>query len=209
MLDDSMADLDAEVGLDPTDDVPTEIPPGDLDLANRILRRYRRLERDAEGIANLCAVEVRRITAWRDRRTAGIQREMERLEGLLGEFMRAVKARSYGKVKSLQLPNGTLKLQAPSSRPRVEVVEPGAFRVWAHQNAPDLLLPPKPPEADRSALAKISQLVPTEDSPRPDGTIAYVPYVDGEQVPGVLLLRDTVDRFRVSPPADEPEGEEL
>lgn len=119
-------DLDQFLGEVPDEDFerPDALDP---DKANRMLRKLRRLQRWAQNTEATANAEIQRIAEWRDGRTQMIGAEIRQLEGALEGYMRALNSVD-GKVKTQNLPNGTLRLRAP--RTRVVVDEPAVTINW-------------------------------------------------------------------------------
>lgn len=104
-------DLDAFVG---DDDYPPDEPPPvpeDVDGVSRLLRRVRGFERSAEEIRALAQAEIDRITAWREDRVAGLDRQISFFGRSLETYMRGHHEATGRKVKTLNLPNGVLKVR--------------------------------------------------------------------------------------------------
>lgn len=161
-----------------TDDVA---PPAlNADHANRLLRRIHVNEREADEITALAESEIARIRAWQSDRLSGVTRSTEWATRSLEGFFRQ-HAESTG-VKSLSLPNGTLKLRA--ARPRVEVVNP--------ELVPDDLMRVKV-EVDKTKVAKLAT---GEWVKRGDSDSAPVIHGD-DVVPGVVFVRATEPTFSI------------
>lgn len=205
--DDDPHALDDALALSVPDAVEPDVVP-DQDETNRLLRRRARLVRDFDSVNALCDREIERIQAWRSARLTSPQREIERIDALLDGFMRAVKARSGGKTKSLKLPNGTLKLTAPGA-PRAVIPDPEAFVRWAVDTGRKhwLRFPPPPdPEPDLKAMKADLKPSPTPSGPCEPGCLAHAAIdSDGEVIPGVVFHVKQADKFAVLPTAYGPD----
>lgn len=114
-------DLDQFLGDVPDEDF--ERPDAlDADKANRMLRKLRRLERWKQGTEATANAEITRVAEWRDGRTRMISGEIRRLEDALEGYMRALN-RVDPKVKTHNLPNGSLRLRAPRTRVVIDAPE--------------------------------------------------------------------------------------
>jgi hypothetical protein len=120
---DLLDDLDDEAGylpLDPEAEWPLEEPcppPPDEDVADRMLRTMRGLDRQAARVDELVRVEVGRIERFADDRRGVIRRRREYLERSLEQWGRAINA-DQPKRATLQLPNGTVSVR--TAQPRLE-----------------------------------------------------------------------------------------
>lgn len=188
-LDDFVAAPGLEVaGVDPLD--PT--------TANAVLRKLRALQRQRGEVIAVAHAEQDRIDAWKRDRTETIDSQAAYLERILDGFMRAEHART--KAKTLQLPNGTLRLRAPSSR--VEVVDQAAFVAWAREHHADLLTTPEP-QPVKAAIKKLPLGGIT--SRHDDVELLAIHDPDtGEAVPGVLVERSTRDTFGFTVASADP-----
>lgn len=120
-------DLDQFLGDVPEEDY--ESPDTlDADKANRMMRKLRRLQQWRTDTLATADAEVQRIVAWRDGRDRMISGEIGRIEDALEAYMRG-RNRQDPKIKTQNLPNGTLKLRAP--RTRVQIDDREAFMNWA------------------------------------------------------------------------------
>ena len=195
-------ELDSFVATAHTTELELRRSELDDDLANRLLRRRSRLLRDLAATETLANNEIARIAGWRDRRTQSAEREIARLDQQLAGYMRAVKARSNGKTKSLKLPNGTLALRSPG-RAKREVTNAAVLVEWCQANDhPDWLATTVKPTIGHADLAR-GELISTRVA---DGTTEHlfeaVDLSTGARVPGVLLAVRTEDSFYVKPPVD-------
>lgn len=211
MNDDLLEDLDAYVGQLDTE---PEAPTMDDDLANRLLRRLRRQEIQRSEVQAVARAERDRIDAWERDRIETIDADVAGLERLLEGYMRAVLERR--KLKTLNLPNGTLRLRAASAK--VTISDEDAFLAWAIEQA--AISAGLSPGETRDALAALerSTLLRSKVEPAKDGIkratkvgpqrsihedlelLAAVIEADdaGEVVPGVLIERSTREAFGYS-----------
>lgn len=116
-MSDLMEDLDAFVVGDPEDE-PDEPPPvpEDAEGANRLLRRIRGYERLLERHRAIAFAELGRIQEWYEDRASGIQGSIRFAERSLEQWMRDHHAATGGKVKTVKVPNGELRVRPGSSR---------------------------------------------------------------------------------------------
>lgn len=216
----------------PEDDEPIEAPP-DADVANAMMRRRRRLLAEGSEVEQVAAAEIARITAWRDDRAAGIERQIARLDAALEQWTRAVN-RLDPKRKTIKLPNGEAKLRA--SRERVVVADPTRFGLWQLGAAIELVaayladggpIEDERPQAeelvvrfltelvfplgritiqpDRQAMAKLTKGPQVRDD---DDETAHALLDDGSPIPGVEVVKAKADTFSVTGAAiPEPPAE--
>lgn len=136
----------------------------------RLMTATRRLHRHQGEIAKLRELrdaEMARITEWFDDCVSGEASEVTRLEGEIEGWARAHRT-EYD--KSWTTP--WAKIQTRSTKGATIVDNHERFHAWCVAN--DLVIPPKPPAPDVTALRAKAHL---ED----DGALV----VDGEIVPGV------------------------
>lgn len=201
-------------------------PPPDAEHANRLLRAVRALDRQADEIERVSRDEIERISAWRDDRLAGLLRRRSSIERALDAYMRALN-RLNPKRKTEKFPNGTLRLRAPRTsvdvydtaafskwwreRVRFEVGEfivehlsdPGAHNVEAlTAEVVELVLSRSPVvsvdvKPSRTGLAQLTA-GPKIDAAAHDDADVHALVLDGEAVPGVALVKPTVDSFSVT-----------
>ena len=124
-LDGDLTDLNAE---------PNVASEGD---ATQLLRRIKNLRTRADQNSQLANDEVAKIRAWEGEVNGPILRQLDFFESLLKQYMRFVRDGSDGKVKSLNLPTGTIKTTA--QQPKWAVDDVDAFARWALENNPDLI----------------------------------------------------------------------
>ena len=88
-LGDDLAEFAAERATSGSfDDAAEQTPPENADDANRMLRWLRSLERQAAEIADRADAERALVDVWQRDRTAGIDRQIERLSKALEGWMR-------------------------------------------------------------------------------------------------------------------------
>lgn len=128
-------DLDEWLGdpLPEGDELP-EV--GDIEHADRLLRKCLRLEEDRAEIDGLYEAEKARIDAWRADRVSGIDRQLGRAKQALEAWGRTVMPANREKTKDL--PHGRLKLRA--HRSQVRISDEGKFCEWALTNGRDELV---------------------------------------------------------------------
>lgn len=202
------ADLDAfaaETPELPDDDTAPEevVLPGSLDdcrdLANKLLRKHHRLQRDADNIRAVARAEHERIAQWTDDRMHGVERETERVESLLDRLMRAYNTATHG--KTLKLPNGELRLRA--ARERLVVDDEREFVEWAKANAEPYI----------EAVYRVHKRAINEAAKAPDAKLARELSAEplpglkrwrlydtstGETLPGVVVETDEQPTFSLS-----------
>jgi hypothetical protein len=181
--------LAADIGEIPE---ATDLPIEDDVFADRVLRRLAIAKRDSDKAVADCAEQVARMENWRDRRLARLDGEQRYCTQALEAFMRNRHER--GGPKTLELPNGTLRLRAP--RPSVDVRDPDGFVAWALGAHDELLSFPPPPEPrpDKRALAQLEHA----KASRPfGGQLEHDLVLDGEIIPGVHFVVAPVDSFSV------------
>lgn len=196
MTTDWSADLDefVEGGDLPPDDEP--LPPIEgQEQADIWLRRLARLNGESEQIGALAAVEIDRLTAWRDDRLSGVVRDAQRIERHVELWARATLT---GKRKSLSLPWGTPSLRQRSRS--VSVTDDAAFEQWALANDRELLLlPGKTRQPDKRAVAEsfeVGPLIEADDDTKRHSLVTR----EGEQVPGVVIAVGARDSFSIVKP---------
>lgn len=191
---------------------PTPLP--DPTSVSGVLRRMKRLDREAAQINEVAKYEVERIKAWQADRLGIIAKDVSWAERALENFM--VLFNQATKKKSLALADGTLKLTGPSDR--VVVVDETAFLEWAIGNDGGILLADAATQAahpevlrakyepDKTAIKKLETgtAEPAVDK-QGDGIVILdsvmakpVLLPGGELVPGVEIRRDVNDRFNVT-----------
>lgn len=94
-------------------------PPEDLEEAHKQLRRLRWRERELGDITARAEVEIAPIRAWADDRSAGLKREIARIERSLAAFM--LTRRMLTGRKTEKFPSG--ELRAWDARPRLVVLD--------------------------------------------------------------------------------------
>lgn len=199
------SDLDefTEAGSWPEPDEHGEpTPVADATAVAGVVSRLKRLTEERAQIVDVAQAQIDRIVAWRDDRSAGIDRDIAWGERSIENFMRTYAASSHK--KSLPLPDGTPKLSA--GREKVEVVDDAAFLSWAlgidvetPTITPDLV--PAHPEVlrvtyapNKTALIGLARgKKMTEDGIE----IHLLSLPDGEMVPGVEIRRNATDSFSV------------
>lgn len=229
MSNDLQNDLDAYVlgdeeafGPEPHDDYQVQAPP-DADAANGMLRRLRGIAREVRTIDALADQEVHRIEAWRADRKSGLTKRAAAIEKALEQWMRAVN-RLNPKRKSESLPNGKVALRAPGAG-KVVLTNPAAFEVWWRQErvaeitaylqghgltdaAPEahevveLVLSRSPlmrvsVEANKTGLKELNTGNEVEFDEQDVEARSIM--LDDEVIPGVALVRATVDTCTVTP----------
>lgn len=217
-------DLDAFLDIDiptsaPDDDDPdidTVLPAIDVDMAERIAYKARRLEKERCDVRVLANKRRAAIDAWEADRGGGIEREIARAERSLELFARQWH-RANPRSKTLSLPSGTLRLRA--GRGKIEVDDEVAFVQWCESHSRHDLLryEPKPKKAD---LTEIDRHEGIQRNAK-DGTLvqtwkimAEVITVDGDgelttekvSIPGVVYTEPVVDKFTFDY-ADQPQEE--
>lgn len=116
-MSDLIDDLDAYVVGDEPDDPDGPPPvPEDADGANRILRRVRGLERLLAKHRTVAFAELGRIQEWYEDRASGIAGSIRYAERSLEEWMRSHHDATDGKVKTVKVPNGELRIRPGSTR---------------------------------------------------------------------------------------------
>lgn len=211
-LDAYLADEDHPLP-DEDDFVPIAAP--DEATVDRMLRRRHRLLTERGRVTDVASAEVRRIREWESDRTAGVDRQLVWLDRGLEMFARqALPARN---LKSLPLPNGTLKLTQPGA-PSVVVTDLSDFVAWCTDEA----------HPERDALLRRTVDVEKADAKRAfrvgpeagpgeldeQGAIATTVFYamdDDEIVPGLRFTKPAHSRFSVVPPAQNagiPEQQE-
>lgn len=208
---DLLEDLDAFVGQL---DVEPEAPTMDDDLANRMLRRMRRQEITSAEVKLVARAERERIDEWERARLEAINADVAGIERMLNGYMRAVGERR--KLRTLKLPNGELRLRAPSIKVTIE--DEDAFVRWALARAsaaagidPETFgyvmgaLEREPMlrakvEPAKDAIKRGTKVGPQRSAHDDVELLAAVVDADdaGEVVPGVLIERATQDAFGYS-----------
>jgi phage host-nuclease inhibitor protein Gam len=92
-------------------------PPGvpeDVEEAHRLLMRLRWRERELERIAARAEREIAPMVAWRDDRSAGVRREIERISRSLSTWMLA--HQKLTGVRTEKFPSGELRAWAAKAR---------------------------------------------------------------------------------------------
>lgn len=217
-----LGDVDAQ----PVDaDEAFEAPP-DAEQANGMLRRLRGIEREVARINALADSEVRRIEEWRSDRTHGLTKRATAIEAALEQWWRAVN-RVNPTRKSESLPNGKVALRSAGAG-KVEITNPAAFETWWRQERSEalarylndhgmiedtaahaaevleLVLSRSPlmrinPEPNKTGLKELDT-GPAAPSPDGDPNVVHLPVgLDGEVIPGVAVVRSTVDTFKATP----------
>lgn len=182
---------------------PTPLP--DPTSVSGVLRRMKRLDREAAQINEVAGNEIMRIQRWRDDRLAGIERDVSWANKALENFTRLFCEAT--KKKSLALSDGTLKLIPP--RDRVVVVDEDEFMAWALTGDPaDPDTTVAHPEVvrikyavDMVAIKKIEQPTQPERAGTDPANPTFVrPVVlpGGEVVPGVVIERNALAGFNVT-----------
>lgn len=124
-MSDALADDLAEFVAGRTDswedgDEPT--PPEDAEEAHRLLSRLRWRERELAKIAARAEAEIAPIREWQEDRSAGVRREIERIERSLAAWM-LTHERLTG-TKTEKFPSG--ELRAWAQQPRLVVLDEDA-----------------------------------------------------------------------------------
>jgi hypothetical protein len=172
---------------------PPEVP--DPYGANILLRRLARLERSAQDIAEMHDAEVARIDAWAGGRLAIIEHEASWIRLSLKGFM--FHHNLVTGDKTLDLPNGTLKVTKPTGR--IVVDDPHALLEWAKANDPDAV------KVTESVLKSKVSAKPVDahglhtDADGTEYRVANLITDNGEQVPGIHTETAVELRFTASP----------
>lgn len=183
---------------DPDETLP---PPVDAEQANKLLHVVRRLSAERDEIVRVAESEKRRIDEWASDRTSGIERRVESIERALEGFTRHVN-RETPKRKTLNFPNGTLRLRA--ARTSVRVFDESLLVEWARTNMPSLLTM-KP---NRTAIGKLA-IKESDDQDASSSTIMHsVVSADGEIVPGVVVDKPRDDTFSLTPTKQEADADD-
>jgi len=191
-LDDDLAEFDPDnpdhYFDDPDFDAPVTDPDHEAAVFTLLRRRAGHLKRIAEADATV-ERERRRWEAWHADRTAGMRREIERIEAAVEAWIR------FDGRKTFPTPYGvTPKLR--QAQPRLEVIDEKALVAWAQENHYDGLLKVEP----RIAEVRKMQPGPTIDDyvsiEAPDEKVTAVLLLDdGNPVPGVALVTPVDKRF--------------
>jgi hypothetical protein len=201
------ADLDAfeadeawpdNVGVTDAAEEPAPIP--DQRAAAGVMRRVRRLYAERAELEDTAQGQIDRIERWRDDRVSGIEREISWGERALDVFARRM---LLGKKKrSVPLPDGTLKLRAPSER--CVVTDPAAFAEWAYTideetgavtlHHPETVRVKVEPALD--SIKKNAERSPSFVTGEAEVGQA-VSLHGGELIPGIEIRRGTADSFGI------------
>lgn len=167
-------------------------PPPDLDRANAMLYRMRKLAEERTGIVANAQAEIDRATTWRDRRCETIDRQTGWLDAALRRYHAAVYARS-GEA-TINLPNGVLK----STKLRDSVEFDDEFTTWLYPGDLLLALADIKNATDALVAGKVSSLSPLPAGARVKVSITpeiardpakhYV-LASGEKVPGATPFK--------------------
>lgn len=169
-------------------------PPDNADDANRMLRRLRSHDARRAEVVDRYDAEVRMLTAWRDDRVAGIDRETAALDRALEGWMRDRNIRAG--VVTEHLPTGELWLRA--GRPSLVVEHDDDAVQWSRDH--DVPVRTKY-EVDKIALGAVVTAGPVTASADagPDHVYHLAVTEDGEVVPGVLVRKPVRRTFSVHP----------
>lgn len=177
-------------------------PLEDDATVDRMLRRRSRLLTERARITDVASAEIQRIKAWEQDRTAGIDRQQEWVDrGLEGYARQVLPARG---IKSLSLPNGTLRLTAPGA-PSMVVDELSTFVAWAtddeHPERDALLR--RTVDVEKADAKRAFRVGPRDEERSTDEVDVFAAVdADGAIVPGLSLTKPAAARFSVVPPAD-------
>ncbi len=187
-------------------------PLADEEALQGVLRRLKRLDREAATVTDVAKVEVERITGWRDDRLAGIAKQRAYGERAVEAYTRGRAAANPRAKKSVSLPDGTAKLSKPQEK--VEVVDEATFLAWAVEQGTDELadgtvvdiITVHHPALVRVTFAPVKDALKALDhgaEETADGiTSAGLALPGGELVPGVEVRRPAQDNFKVTLTAD-------
>ena len=163
--------------------------PEDGDKANWLLRKVARLERQQKTDVDLAAREIERIRLWLESRTQIRDHKLAWLRQSLEGFMRVAELRDN--TKTINLPNGCLRLRKPT--PRVVVHDEKAFIAWATKNLPDGVRVKI--EVAKAEIKKATQVVKWEPDPVNVAVEHSELAVGGEYVPGVEMEQAAQSTF--------------
>jgi hypothetical protein len=172
------------------DDDDQDSDPGGLPLAERALRRLRRIKwRMAENETVLIDAQM-----WLAAENAPLLEEAARLKAWLADWMAARLQADPRGPKTVTLPSG--EVTSINGGLKVDLTDPTAFLAWASANAPALIRSPEPPPppapmVDKNAVkAAVGTALMVLTDPSQPGTHHLVDPGTGEAVPGVVLTRD-------------------
>jgi hypothetical protein len=212
--------LEAEVPVEPGhDDQPLEerpvAPANDSELAEKLLYKMGRLEKEGQALLGLAAARKRQIDAFVEDRMMGIERERERVARSLEGFARNEHRLHPKGGKTIKLPSGQLKL-AKSGRGRILIEDEHVLAAWLDANAPDLVT--YRPVASKEALHD-EKLVTRHAAPtRQEGgelvnCWRLMTHVEADPlsgraagdvtIPGVFYVEPANDRFSILLPTEK------
>ena len=206
-----------------SDDDPEVAPAPNIEVADRLLYKARRLAEERASYEALAVKRKAEIDAWLADRTHGIDRQMRWLSTSLESFARMTVERGGKKAaKTIVLPNGRLALKAPG-RGKIVVTDEVAFTTWARRvGLAETLIRYEPKVAkavlaDEDLIGRREATQITDD--RGDLVQSYQLTVDvtpdgktGEietaVIPGVLYVHGLRDNFTLTLTTDNPDQEE-
>ncbi|HKO85629.1 MAG TPA: hypothetical protein VJ140_13975 [Actinomycetota bacterium] len=167
----------------------------DQHVANAILRRLGRRERELAMVEEIYRAELERLEAWAEGRRCDIGQASAKDAAWLTNWHRAQLGEHRTGPLTINLPAG--RLRATANRAQVRIDDEAAFLAWAEENAPDLVRRPEPkpvqPAPDRAALLKKVTALKI-----PKTTAAGTIF---DLVPGVVAVAQG-DRFVAEPDQD-------
>lgn len=183
--------------------------PKDVITAAGIMRRLKRLDREATAIADVAQVEIDRISRWRDDLVAGHERERAWGERALEAFMRNHHEASHK--LSLPLADGTLKLRNPSKGGKIVIDDEAAFIAWAKQHdavgTGDPAQPPSPvnpkPVPSKTVIGEWYKtgkepIARTIDDDGVEADVYPILGPDGGPIPGINRVVAVASKFSVT-----------
>lgn len=175
------------VGAEPPEDVEYDDEPPVIDdehVADRILRRIGRLQREATRVKDWVAGEIQHLRAFESDRTAGPLREVGRLERSLEAWIQG----QPEKVLTVTLPNGQIRRRKP--RAKVMILDESDQAVAEVEKVAPAVIQTKP-TIRKSAVADeliVGPVVEGAVADEPGYEVHAAVTADGEVVPHVVFL---------------------